>query len=145
MTSSPSGINPYAMKVGVSTGTKKPHRTHFDAGSVEHIKGLLRAKGIHVVRNKRDADIVVVPDHVNHAGKTKASRYIKYGEFVKLMHLHTHKGSDEPKGSKAHDGPKAQKALKGRLHPRGDESDDELDKLVREIRTELETTSRTEK
>lgn len=80
-------LNPYTIKVAVSTGPRGPGRRKFVAGSVEQLRRRWRNQGVNVVRRER-ADYVVVPDGVDYPGKLKAQS-ITYSEFVNLLQSHT--------------------------------------------------------
>jgi hypothetical protein len=80
-------LNPYEIKVAVSTGPRGPGRRRFVTGTVEQLRRRWRSQGVNVVRREH-ANYVVVPDGVENPGRIHAQP-IFYSEFVNLLQTHT--------------------------------------------------------
>jgi hypothetical protein len=76
-------INPYEIKVAISTGAKKKGRSFFPAGSVKVLKNEWQSMGVQIVEPYK-ADYVIVPDGTTDIGHISAIP-IFYSEFVNLL------------------------------------------------------------
>jgi len=76
-------LNPYEIKVAVSTGARKKGRLNFCAGSVKLLKNQWKAMGVQIVRRSH-AEYVVVPDGTQAIGRIQAIP-IFYSEFINML------------------------------------------------------------
>lgn len=81
-----SNLDPYRLKIAVSTGARGPGRRKFCVGSVEDLRNEWKSMGVNIVRPEK-ADYVVVPDGTDDIGKIEAVP-IHYSTFVDLLNRH---------------------------------------------------------